>query len=84
MLQQDDLLCMVTDGVIDARNRDGNRYGRPRLQALFAGLPEDATAKTLVDEVCKDVQSFVDGVEPADDVTVLAVRWIGPRNGRLT
>jgi hypothetical protein len=29
--------------------------------------------------VCADVAAFASGAEPADDVTVLAVRWNGAR-----
>jgi hypothetical protein len=29
--------------------------------------------------LCADVQAFAAGAEPADDLTVLALRWIGPQ-----
>jgi hypothetical protein len=33
----------------------------------------------VVDSICADVRSFAAGAEPADDLTVLALRWNGSR-----
>ncbi|HUH93269.1 MAG TPA: CHASE2 domain-containing protein [Casimicrobiaceae bacterium] len=74
------LVCLVTDGVGDARNAQGERYGGARLQALLAGLPaKERTARAVVGAVSADVQRFADGAEAADDITLLVVRWIGPQ-----
>ena len=55
------------------------RYGSPRLLALLARLSRPGvTARGVVDAVCADVRSFAAGAEPADDLTVLALRWNGP------
>ena len=74
-----ELVCLVTDGVGDARNAQGTRYGSARLQALLAGLPaKERTARAVVGAVSADVQRFADGAEAADDITLLVLRWIGP------
>jgi hypothetical protein len=36
------------------------------------------TARTVVDAVDADIRSFVGAADPADDVTVLLVRWLAP------
>jgi serine phosphatase RsbU (regulator of sigma subunit)/CHASE2 domain-containing sensor protein len=80
LLQPGDMLCLVTDGVADAQNPAGERYGSWRLQQRLGRL--HATGKTaheLIDALAADVQSFAAGAEAADDVTVLALRWLGPR-----
>ncbi len=78
-LQPGDLLCLVTDGVADAQNPAGERYGSERLQGLLSRLRTgDMTARTVVDAVSADVRTFVGTADPADDVTVLALRWLGP------
>jgi adenylate cyclase len=78
-LDRGDIVCLVTDGVTDAQNPQGERYGAARLQALLERLPAEArTARRVVDAISGDVCQFSVGAEPADDVTVLAVRWIGP------
>jgi len=38
---------------------------------------------TLVDAVRAGVAEFTAGAEPADDLTVLAVRWNGPGRGSV-
>jgi hypothetical protein len=35
-------------------------------------------ARTLVEAVQADVAAFAAGGEPADDLTILALRWNGP------
>jgi adenylate cyclase len=73
-----DMICVVTDGVVDAQNPAGERYGSERLTSLFARpATRDASAREVVDTVLSDVRSFVGGAEPADDVTMLAMRWRG-------
>jgi serine phosphatase RsbU (regulator of sigma subunit)/CHASE2 domain-containing sensor protein len=78
-MRRGELLCVVTDGVVDAQNRRGERYGSQGLQAIFAHAQGvQRTAAALMDAVCNDVQAFAAGTEPADDLTVLVVRWVGP------
>jgi serine phosphatase RsbU (regulator of sigma subunit) len=77
-LQPGELVCVVTDGVPDAQDTSGARYGMARLLALLAALARDATtARAVVDAVRADVAAFAAGAEPADDITVLALRWNG-------
>jgi serine phosphatase RsbU (regulator of sigma subunit) len=77
-------LCLITDGVTDARDGSGGMYGGERLQNLLRTLTQQALgARALVDAVRADVESFVAGGEAVDDLTVLALRWNGadaPRN----
>jgi serine phosphatase RsbU (regulator of sigma subunit) len=74
-----ELLCVVTDGVVDAQDLDGRRYGRERLEALLARVAATAPAtQAVVDALRADIDAFAAGAEPADDVTVLVLRWPGP------
>lgn len=78
-MRRGELICMVTDGVVDAQNRAGQRYESARLQRVLAKMSvEGAAARVVVDAVCADVKLHVGKAEPADDVTVLALRWLGP------
>ena len=76
-----EMLCVITDGVLDAQNLAGERYGSGRLQALFARLRRGATAQELVDALGADVAAFARGAEPTDDITMFALRWIGRQAG---
>ena len=77
-MRQGEMLCLVTDGVVDAHDMREERYGPARLQAVLVGprLRPDP-ARSVVDAVLADVKSFVGAAEPADDITVLALRWRG-------
>ena len=74
-----EVVCLVTDGVAEAQDRHGARFGGVGLDAAIdRWRTTEATARSLVDRICEDVRGFSAGTEPADDVTVLAVRWRGP------
>jgi adenylate cyclase len=83
LMRPGELLCLVTDGVVDAQNLAQERYRSERLQRVLAQLTAgEATAQIVVDGVLADVRSFVGTADPADDVTVLALRWLGPATAR--
>jgi serine phosphatase RsbU (regulator of sigma subunit) len=74
-----ELICVVTDGVADTRNPAGERYSGARLAARLASVPRGAaTAQAVVAAVADDLRAFAGATDPADDVTVLALRWLGP------
>jgi serine phosphatase RsbU (regulator of sigma subunit) len=73
-------LCCVTDGVTDAQNAAGVLYGSAHLEACMQRINAKLLSpREVVDGVRADVASFVSGAEPADDLTVLVLRWNGPR-----
>ncbi|MGL6109471.1 MAG: CHASE2 domain-containing protein [Rubrivivax sp.] len=74
-----EMLCLMTDGVTEAQTAAGDLYGSERLQRLLVQLQRDAAgARALVEAVNADVVAFAAGAEPADDLTILALRWNGP------
>jgi adenylate cyclase len=77
-LRPGDVLCLLTDGVTDARNPAGEQFGRARLEARLAGLAPNSSAQKVATTIRDDVQRFVAGAEPADDLAILVVRWEGP------
>jgi serine phosphatase RsbU (regulator of sigma subunit) len=77
-LRPGDTLCLLTDGVTDARNPGGEQFGRERLEARLRALPSGASAEQVAAAIQDDVRRFVAGTEPADDLAILAVRWEGP------
>ncbi len=73
-----ELLCVISDGVTEAQNVDGGFYGRTRLQDVISLRGRTATARGLIDALRIDVEAFVAAAEPADDFTILVLRWMGP------
>jgi serine phosphatase RsbU (regulator of sigma subunit)/CHASE2 domain-containing sensor protein len=78
-MRHGEIICLTTDGIADAQNPTGDRYGSESLQSLLEGLNAGGTtARAVVDAVGDDVRTFVGTALPSDDVTVLAVRWLAP------
>ena len=82
-LDPGELVVLVTDGVTDMRDPSGAMYGRSRMEAVLEGRRSQAGgARAAVDALRGDVQAFAAGTEPADDLTILAIRWTGRATGR--
>lgn len=71
-LKTGDRLLFLTDGVFDAKNREGERLGFDHV-AEFAerNRNEEQITQKLVDYV----NEFSDGAEQADDITIVEIRW---------
>ena len=69
-----DLLVCCSDGVTEARNQDGDEYGRERLAALLAGRHGDDPSRVL-DDLITSVHAFADREPQADDITALVLRY---------
>jgi sigma-B regulation protein RsbU (phosphoserine phosphatase) len=73
-----DRLILYTDGLTEARNASGDFYGDDSLrQAILSH--RGAGARTLVDHLLKQVNSFSARAPRADDITLLVVDRIGAR-----
>ena len=73
-----ELLCLVTDGVVEATSPDGEFYGRARLEALLAAMAPGAAPDEVGEAIRRDAARFAGEVDRADDVAILIVRWNGP------
>ncbi len=73
-LQPNDGIFIVSDGVLEAMNEEGEIYGLDRLDADLSapGMP---TASELVKRVADNVRVFARTAPKADDLTVMALRW---------
>ena len=68
-------LITMTDGVTEGTNNKGQFFGFGRLEAILNDTNPAASPGELVELVLAQAHSFADGSEPADDITLLAVRW---------
>ena len=71
-------LCVVTDGATEAMNPAREFFTVERLRACLTRMPADLQPDELVRLLRDDVSKFTAGAEPADDLTLLAIRWNGP------
>ncbi len=72
-LQPGDLFVAYTDGVTDAAAPDGRRFGSERLIEVIREVGE-ATAQEVVATIMTALEQFAGDAEPADDITLLAIR----------
>jgi len=72
-----DTLVFYTDGITEALSPEEQFYSAARLQRVL--VPQAGkTAKEVTRAVVQDVRAFGGEHEQADDLTLLAVRWLGP------
>jgi sigma-B regulation protein RsbU (phosphoserine phosphatase) len=79
-LRPGDTVLMVTDGVTEALDPGGVLFSTGRVTALAteaAGTPARCEPARLVADLVGAVRTFREPFEPADDVTLLAVEWLG-------
>ena len=68
-------LLVYSDGLPDARNAAGERFGEERVAQLVGGFNGDA--HSAVAAVREELTRFASGWEPYDDITVLSVSYRG-------
>ncbi len=73
-LHSGDLLVFSSDGLIEARNEQGDLFGFDRLENELKGLPSGVNAQTAVDRLVDAAMTFTGKPDLVDDLTVLVVR----------
>jgi len=66
-------LLFYSDGLIEARNPVGETFGEAGLRATLDGLRRRTRKTSLLQGIKTRLIAFLDGMEPHDDVSVLAV-----------
>lgn len=75
-LEPGDVLVVYSDGVTDAEAPGGEQFGEERLLEFLAE-PSDGSVEAIRDRLLGAVRAFTGDRAPFDDVTVLAVRYLG-------
>jgi sigma-B regulation protein RsbU (phosphoserine phosphatase) len=75
-----DMFVFFSDGILDARNRKGELFGRGRVEKIVAECRGESAA-SVVDALFKAVAEHSAGVETFDDQTVVAIRVHGAAHG---
>ncbi len=76
-----DRLFIYTDGVTEAMNRDSDLYTEERLLEDIAAHPQ-ASAAEIIREVDAGIKTFTAGAEQSDDITMLAMTYLGTTSAK--
>ncbi|MCV6636575.1 SpoIIE family protein phosphatase [Candidatus Albibeggiatoa sp. nov. NOAA] len=72
-LNEGDVVILYTDGITEAENKHGEYYGLERMCSIISKY----WCKTSVDicqAIVNDVESFIDGYEILDDITLIVMK----------
>jgi sigma-B regulation protein RsbU (phosphoserine phosphatase) len=71
-----EMFVFFSDGILDARNKAGDMFGRHRVEEIVAHCAE-VSADCVVQSLFKAVTEHAAGVETFDDQTVVAIKVKG-------
>ena len=72
-----DTLLLYTDGVTEAQNEAGEFFNESGAKAILDSLDKTSTTKMVVEAVHQGVLDFSAGMPQGDDITLLALRYLG-------
>jgi sigma-B regulation protein RsbU (phosphoserine phosphatase) len=75
-LEPGDRLVLWTDGVTDASAPDGERFGEPRFLETLRRVPPGADADATLGAALAEVERWIDGSAPADDITLVVAECV--------
>ena len=76
-----DMFVFFSDGILDARDRNGHAFGRERVDSIIAGCA-DQSPDCVVANIFAAVTEHAAGVEAFDDQTVVAIKVKGGGPGK--
>jgi serine phosphatase RsbU (regulator of sigma subunit)/CHASE2 domain-containing sensor protein len=74
-LARGETLVLVTDGITEAQDNGRTLYGREHLVKKLEGIEPSSTA--ICEAIRDDVRRFEANDDPTDDLTIMAIRYIG-------
>lgn len=78
-----EIFFLYTDGVTEAVDAADREFSEPRLIEDLSRIGTHA-ARHVVTQLCASVTAFTRGAPQSDDITVLAVRYLGDANASAT
>lgn len=73
-----DRIVLYTDGVTEAENPAQDMFSLEQTRAVLNAHSGDGTITALVTTLADAVETFSSGTEQSDDITILALRYLGP------
>ncbi len=74
-LARGEALVLVTDGITEAQDEAAALYGRSRIMTVLGGAGR--SARSICEAARDDVRRFEGATDPTDDLTIMALRFLG-------
>jgi phosphoserine phosphatase RsbU/P len=81
VLGSGEAIVLYTDGVTEAMDPKGQFFSEQRLESILI-QSKFASAREQIEHVTNQVTLFAAGAEQADDITALAIRYLGPAGSK--
>jgi sigma-B regulation protein RsbU (phosphoserine phosphatase) len=78
-----DTIFLYTDGINEAFNTEDQQYSIGRIQEVLTGIP-DNDPREMINHIVRAVNEFAHDTEQSDDMTVLAIRYLGNRTPEIS
>ena len=72
-LNEGDVVILYTDGITEAENEQGEYYGLERMCSIISQYWRK-TSVDICQAIVNDVESFIDGYEILDDITLIVMK----------
>lgn len=72
MLKPGDLVCLFSDGILEAKNSKGKLFGTKRVKEILRN--QDYKPKPLITELKKQIRDFAKNTPQSDDITMVAFK----------
>jgi serine phosphatase RsbU (regulator of sigma subunit) len=76
-MEKDDVVIMYTDGLTEGRNMSGEMYGLDRLVKAVELYAPQYSSDGIVHHIATDYSRFVENHVQDDDVTLIAMKYVG-------
>lgn len=78
-LEQGSTLFLYTDGLTEAMNAANQMFGVERVKEIAQSQISvgETSPKVLIDRLTESVDAFVAGAEQSDDLTMMAIKYLG-------
>jgi len=79
ILQPNETLFLYTDGVPDANNLEGDRFGMKNAEILLGTLQNSETPQEINTQIKSHLKEFIGTNAQFDDITVLTIQYYGEK-----
>ena len=73
-LESEDLLFLYTDGILDAKDKNGNFFKKENLK-LFLRKNVKQSSEIIIDNLKREISEFTKETPQNDDITILALKY---------